>query len=461
MNAKPATQRKQVDFLIVGQGLAGTFLARALIERGKRVLVVDDDQRGSSSRVAAGLLNPVTGMRLRLTQGTGELLANSKKLFARLAQEHGREVFTPMPIRRLYASEKERALKSKRESGSEYAALVSADEPAGAPQAATGVPLADAQGSFVISGGGWVDLPLLLDLEAAWLRAHGALVSGVVSAASLRPDGATGVFWNDWHATGGVVFCNGWLAGREPCWEWLPWQPAKGEIIDCELTAETPAASAVAAAAVSAVAAPPPVSLETAPWILNRGGWAIPLGGGRWRSGSTWDWQRLDDTPTPEAGELLRQRLRGFFNPQTAFERCGLREDIVADARGGFVKAHLAVRRTKHPAADAITASANRAESKAVCGLTPPLRVSIVRHRAGVRPCVLGNEPFCGTHPHQPWLHLFGGLGPKGTFWGPTCAATLAALLCERTPLPPRFDLRRKAESGIRGATAGNPKNGS
>ena len=349
-----------MDFLIVGQGVAGTFLARTLIERGCRVVVVDADQQASSSRVAAGLLNPVTGMRLHLAEDTLELLEKSGQLFARIAAEHRHPVFTPMPIRRLYESPKERALKARRAQDWKYANLMSPDD---APSTISGT-ISDEQGSFVINGGGWVDLPLLLDLEASWLRAQGALASGIVSFADLRPDGTGGgVCWNGIHASKGVIFCNGYKAGLEQCWKWLPWQPAKGEIIDCE------------------------TSVEAMPCILNRSGWAIPLGGGRWRSGSTWEWKQLDNKPTPEAASALCERLQRFF--------------------------------------------------------TPPVRIRLVSHRAGVRPCVLGNQPFCGTHPQLPWLHLLGGLGPKGTFWGPTCAALIADWLLDKTPIPSRFDLTR------------------
>ncbi|MDR2863217.1 MAG: FAD-binding oxidoreductase [Puniceicoccales bacterium] len=362
---------KTIDYLLAGQGVAGTFLARALIERGRRVLVVDDDQRASSSRVAAGLLNPITGMRLHLAEGTDVLLAASKKLFARLEREHARPVFTPVPIRRLYDSEKEKALKARRAAEPRYAALMSGDDAPGIRTA--GAALADAHGSFIIHGGGWVDLPLLLDLEAAWLRARAALISGQVHPDDLRPDGRGGVFWGGWHARHGVVFCNGYKAGQLPCWSGLPWQPAKGEIIDC-----------ITDAAI-------------APWILNRAGWAIPLGDGRWRSGSTWEWKQLDETPTPALGEQLLLRLQGFF--------------------------------------------------------ATPLNARLISHRAGVRPCVLGNHPLCGTHPELPWLHLFGGLGPKGTFWGPACAEALADWLCEGIPLPPRIDLRGRKSANAQKAS--------
>ncbi|HBA65740.1 MAG TPA: FAD-dependent oxidoreductase, partial [Methylococcaceae bacterium] len=52
-----------IDFLIVGQGLAGSLLAFELIQRNAQVMVVDDG-RENASEVAAGLINPVTGIRL-------------------------------------------------------------------------------------------------------------------------------------------------------------------------------------------------------------------------------------------------------------------------------------------------------------------------------------------------------------------------------------------------------------
>ena len=45
----------QVDFLIVGQGLAGSLLARELRRRGRTVHAVDDGWKSASSQVAAGL----------------------------------------------------------------------------------------------------------------------------------------------------------------------------------------------------------------------------------------------------------------------------------------------------------------------------------------------------------------------------------------------------------------------
>ena len=65
----------QVDFLIVGQGLAGSLLAKELLRRGRAVHVVDDRWKSSSSQVAAGLMTPLTGRRFTLTKDYPELFA--------------------------------------------------------------------------------------------------------------------------------------------------------------------------------------------------------------------------------------------------------------------------------------------------------------------------------------------------------------------------------------------------
>ena len=53
---------KKVDVIIVGQGMAGTFLAHDLIDAQQSVAIIDLNLKASASRVAAGLINPV-GMK--------------------------------------------------------------------------------------------------------------------------------------------------------------------------------------------------------------------------------------------------------------------------------------------------------------------------------------------------------------------------------------------------------------
>ena len=72
--------KQHFDFIIVGQGLAGTILAHDLEEKGNQLLLIDSNESASASRVAAGLINPV-GMK-------------------RCIPSWGAEVFYPYAIRR-------------------------------------------------------------------------------------------------------------------------------------------------------------------------------------------------------------------------------------------------------------------------------------------------------------------------------------------------------------------------
>src|SRR6056297_1929821 len=75
----PDTRR--VNFLIVGQGLAGATLAHELIQRKKSVLVIDQFHPSSASRVAAGLFNPFVFKWITKSWKAGELIPQLLKTY--------------------------------------------------------------------------------------------------------------------------------------------------------------------------------------------------------------------------------------------------------------------------------------------------------------------------------------------------------------------------------------------
>lgn len=79
----------QVDYIIVGQGLCGTFLSWSLMKAGKKVLVIDDDQPASSTKVASGVVNPVTGRRIVRTWEIEKLLPFAREAYTQLGHELG------------------------------------------------------------------------------------------------------------------------------------------------------------------------------------------------------------------------------------------------------------------------------------------------------------------------------------------------------------------------------------
>ena len=75
-------RQKNFDVLIVGQGLAGSLLAWELLQQGVRTMVIDNHHQGSSSMVAAGIINPITGHRINLTEHFEDYLSVAKDTFA-------------------------------------------------------------------------------------------------------------------------------------------------------------------------------------------------------------------------------------------------------------------------------------------------------------------------------------------------------------------------------------------
>ena len=55
---------KKVDYLIIGQGLVGTWLSYYALQAGKTCMVVNDSHTAAASHVASGVINPVTGRRI-------------------------------------------------------------------------------------------------------------------------------------------------------------------------------------------------------------------------------------------------------------------------------------------------------------------------------------------------------------------------------------------------------------
>ncbi len=346
----------QVDFLIVGQGLAGSLLARSLRLRGRKVHVVDDGWKSSASQVAAGLMTPLTGRRFTLTKDYPELFAAAKERLTELG------VFRPAQVYRMFVDEEQRGKGLKRAECRSCRPFI---ERVTSAQGELDAGLTDAFGGALMNGA-WVDLPKLLADVRAELLADGSFTEAAFDPAEAATD-AEGVAWRSIRA-GGIIYCDGYKSAQRGPFKYLPWQPAKGEALTLR------------------------ASVADKPYILNREGWALPLGRGVWRTGTNWQWDQLDEAPTEPQKEKLIRRFRGYF------------------------------------AQDA--------------------QVEVTAHVAGVRPCTSDNHPFMGTHPRQPRTHLFGGLGPRGTVWAPLMADEMAAYLCEGGSLRPECNLARFAFAG-------------
>jgi len=264
--------------LIVGRGLAGSWLAWYLIQRGHDVTISDGTSTTSASRVAAGLINPTTGSRPKSTWRSEVILPFAQRAYADFASEAGSDVWSERTIRRVFRTQKDKDLWENA-----VARGVGVDW---SPLNGTEIDGLDLPFGGVQYSGATIDTNVFLDVAGTHLAKAGlSIADEVVDESDADHDL---IFW-----------CQGWSAANSSLWSWLPFQPVKGEIIDAVINGPSLLA------------------------VYIRGIWVIPYdndpvaGWQRVRIGATHDWDQLDDQPTEaarvqlvsKASELLRRQV--------------------------------------------------------------------------------------------------------------------------------------------------------
>lgn len=88
----------QIDYLVVGQGICGTWLSYFLQKENRSFIVIDDNQPNTSSRIAAGIINPVTGRRIVKTWMIDELIPFIGTTYSEIGKELGITALSPKTI---------------------------------------------------------------------------------------------------------------------------------------------------------------------------------------------------------------------------------------------------------------------------------------------------------------------------------------------------------------------------
>lgn len=291
----------EVDFLVVGHGIAGATLAYVLRQRGHSVLVYDPGQANSASNVAAGLMNPVAGKRFALTWRAAELLPCAAAFYRELEQRYGQSFFTEIPILKLFASVEEQNAVLARSAdhpwGDFVAGLVTADPDLPGVNGPFG-------GAWLRHGGHVAVRELLAALadegtRAGWLRRETFDWTRLAS----DPGGAT---YAGQVRARHVICCEGAAAVRNPYFSWLPLTPNQGEVLEVEC------------AGLSAAQ------------VLNRGAYVVPVGAGRFRVGATYRWPPFAEGPTAGGRAELAARLAVMTDQPFAVvgQRAGVRPAV-------------------------------------------------------------------------------------------------------------------------------------
>jgi glycine oxidase len=272
--------------LILGHGLAGCAVAWQLLWRGQAFTVVDEELPITSSKIAAGLLTPITGMRLSLAPEHERELRECLAFYRRVQQRLGVGVVHPRQHLRILRTEQEQQLWPRRRVDPRLQGFLRSDpRPLDAEHFQV-----EARNGFQMRHGGWVDTAAYLHQSRRLWQQQGSWVEQRLEPAEVEPQ-ADGWTWQGRHYRW-VIDCRGWSAGQTRLWNWLPWDCAKGTILTLQ------------------------ADLGQERRIIHHGCWVVPRGDGTLRVGSTYD----KDLRQPYAGTA--EQVQQLQSKLSATLRC-------------------------------------------------------------------------------------------------------------------------------------------
>lgn len=290
------------DTIIAGQGLAGTTLAWHLHEAGQRVLMIDAGEPSTSSRIAAGLITPITGRNLALSWRCAEFLPVARAFYPRIEARTGRRFFHERRAARLFVSQEEAGSWVRRSADPAYLAHLTV------PQAS---PLLDPELGEA-DAGGFEMHAAQLDV-AAYLEASRAVLPCETMTLDWRRDITFGAGLIDVRGlqTRRLISCEGYGAAHNPYFDWLPMKGAKGEVLTVRFHRTVPART------------------------LHRGIWIAPTAAPDvFRVGATYDLVTLDGVPTAAGRAEIERKLTAFFGvPYTVLDQKAAVRPIVRHSR--------------------------------------------------------------------------------------------------------------------------------
>jgi glycine/D-amino acid oxidase-like deaminating enzyme len=214
-----------LDVILIGQGIAGSVLAWEFIQANQKILVIDEFDESSSSNIAAGITNPVTGRRLVKTWMADELLATSDETYRNMEQTFQAKFYFNLPILRLFDSAKAQNDWSTRAAQPEYLPYLNNDQTIQLDFTKINNPW----GAFEINGGRHLQVSKMILAMRQFLLQQNALLSEHFSISDLRIDPES-VTYKSIKAKQ-IVFCEGAAAAQNPFFTHLPFNLAKGECL--------------------------------------------------------------------------------------------------------------------------------------------------------------------------------------------------------------------------------------
>lgn len=273
----------KVDFIIVGHGLASVAVVEHLRKYDASFLVYSDENPNSSSKVAAGLYNPVTGRKMKQTWIAEQLFPYLEEFYGDLEKSLNADFLHKKAIYRPFLSLEDQndwmAKENKNDffikktfTSSQFSEFITDDF-----------------GGILLEQSGFLDVKEMLNHHKLRLIEDKQFLHEKFEYKQLVVQ-ENRIKYKDIEGEN-IIFCDGPLS-QNPFFDWLPTAPVKGEIL--HIKTEKPLPDDV---------------------IFNRGVFIVKNPQhDYYRVGATYEWKNLDYTPTEKARKQLTDKLDDLLN---------------------------------------------------------------------------------------------------------------------------------------------------
>ncbi len=268
----------ELDYLIVGQGLAGSSLALQLIKNEKKILVIDKPNENTSSKVAAGIFNPITGKNNVKTWLADSIFPYLNTFYREAETLTGQKFFFDMLLYHPFQSIAEQNEWMGKGSDPIFSSYV---EKIYTHNTVWGIN--DNVGGLYIKQCGYLDVPSFIVAVQSMVKQKNAYLEETFNENELFVQEES-VTYKGFKARK-LIFCQGERNSSNKWFSWVPVIPLKGETLKIQTTVKQQQ-------------------------IINRGVYMVPAGFDAWRVGSTYNWNDKDRCVTAQGRQELEKKFQ-------------------------------------------------------------------------------------------------------------------------------------------------------
>lgn len=293
-------RKNNIDFIIVGQGIAGSVLALSLIQKGYSICIIDSPKLSTSSRIAAGIWNPIVFKRLTKSWLADDLVPELQSFYGFWEKELNTTLIHQRSIIKAFTEEQEKNLWIKKSiEGNLFLDKQTYED------------LAIDENYIVKSyskvlQAGNLDVANFIESTKTYLKNKQSYIEELFDYHKLNVT-ENEVTYNSTSASN-IIFCDGHLITQNPYFNWIPMKPAKGEVLTIRST-----------------------ELKLKQDILNKGFFIMPLGNDLYKVGATYEWEQLNNIPTEKGKDELLKKLNSVLTSsyQIVSHDAGVRPSVI------------------------------------------------------------------------------------------------------------------------------------